>query len=50
MRNQIDSNGFNLPSAYKSHDNSLNHKIVIAALFASVSVAAIVGAQIVGLL
>jgi|GEM_PF-2797701 len=50
MHNRNQSCGFNLPSAYKTHDGSLNHKIVLAVLFASLSVAAILGAQIVGLI
>lgn len=50
MRNLPDSNGFNLPSAYKSHERKHDHLIAIASLIASVCVATIVGAQIVGLL
>lgn len=49
MDNRVHAQGFNLPSAYKSHDGNLNHKVVVAILIASVSVAAVLGAQIVGL-
>lgn len=49
MHNRDQSCGFNLPSAHKAHDGSLSHKIVLAVLFASLSVAAALGAQIVGL-
>ncbi len=46
MRNQAQSDaaeGFNLPSAFKSHND---HMIAIAVLIASVCAATIVGAQI----
>ncbi|WP_421565937.1 hypothetical protein [Ochrobactrum sp. EDr1-4] len=49
MHERPSSEGFNLPTAYKSHDKKLNQKVVLATLFASASVAAILGAQIVGL-
>ena len=37
--------GFNLPTAYKSCSNQLNQMVVIATLFSSVGIAAILGAQ-----
>lgn len=37
--------GFNLPAAYKSCSNQLNHLVVIATLFSSVGIAAVLGAQ-----
>lgn len=48
MDNRASAQGFNLPSAYKSHDGSLNHKIAIAVLFASTGIAAVLFAQLVG--
>lgn len=49
MRNSSNAPGFNLPSAYQSHDNKFSYLIVLAVFFASTSAAAILGAQIVGL-
>lgn len=49
MHNHPNSTGFNLPSAYQSHDNKFSYLIVLAVFFASSSAAAIIGAQIVGL-
>lgn len=37
--------GFNLPSAYKSSNSQLNQLVVIATLFSSVGIAAVLGAQ-----
>lgn len=42
--------GFNLPSAYRSHNDRLNHMVVIAVLLASTAIAAIMGVQIAGLI
>lgn len=50
MRNQAHSdaaNGFNLPSAFKSHNDQTNQMIAIAVLVASICAATIVGAQII---
>lgn len=50
MRNQAQSDaaeGFNLPSAFKSHNDQMNHRIAIAVLVASVCAATIVGVQII---
>lgn len=38
--------GFHLPSAYKSCSGPLNQLVVIATLFSSVGIAAVLGVQI----
>lgn len=45
----VDS-GFNLPSAYRSHDSRLHHMVAWAILVSSTVIAAVTGAQIVGLI
>ncbi|MEN5277337.1 hypothetical protein ABE527_10330 [Brucella sp. TWI432] len=50
MHNRPGTTGFNLPSAFKSHSRKHDHLIAIASLIASVCVAAILGAQILGLI
>lgn len=37
--------GFHLPSSYKSSSGPLNQLVVIATLFSSVGIAAVLGAQ-----
>lgn len=39
--------GFNLPTAFKSHNDQLNHMIAIAVLVASICAATIIGTQII---
>ncbi len=46
MRNRPNSAGFNLPSAYKSHDGQLKQVLAIAVLFSSVGIAAVTASQI----
>lgn len=50
MRNRAQTEaaeGFNLPTAFKSHNDQLNHMIAIAVLVASICAATIVGTQII---
>ena len=50
MRNRAHADaaeGFNLPSAFKSHNDQTNQMIAIAVLVASICAATIVGAQII---
>lgn len=42
--------GFNLPSAYKFHDSRLHYMVAWAILVSSTVIAAVTGAQIVGLI
>lgn len=46
FKTEIDC-GFNFPSARKSKSDALNHLVVVATLFASVGIAAIVGSQMI---
>ncbi|MFC7067519.1 hypothetical protein [Brucella rhizosphaerae] len=50
FKTEVDCGGSHLPAAYTSHNRRLNQKVAITSLIASVSVAAILGAQIVGLI
>ncbi|MGO1160569.1 hypothetical protein [Brucella thiophenivorans] len=46
FKTEVECGGFHLPAAYTSHVRQLNQKVAMASLIASVSIASILGAQI----
>lgn len=47
MRNSSNAHGFNLPSAYQSHDNKIGYMVVLAVFFISTICAATLGSQMI---